>query len=116
MSGKDYWELAALVLSAILLLPAAASAGPFFGCSSEKGKHCPTGSYSPFHYWTPHLYRLYVCVHGPVPQSLIAQDRHPGLPTGFQVNPYPCRSGVATFYDANGHSPTLAPVAVTPEQ
>jgi hypothetical protein len=67
--------------------------------------HCPKPSYSPLHYWTPTLYRVAACLHGPhVP--LIAPVRC--LPAGGngRIVPYPCPPVDPAHYD----SPYAGPV------
>ncbi|HXG10848.1 MAG TPA: hypothetical protein VNK04_13905 [Gemmataceae bacterium] len=84
MSGMRGWRPAALLLSVVLMIPAEVSAGPLFPY-----KHCPKPSYSPFHYWTPSLYRVGAHFHGPV-VPLYAPDQAPGLEPRIQILRFPC--------------------------
>lgn len=89
MIGRIGVRLVACVLSAGLLLPARARAGWPFGQGKCLGRDCPSSSYSPFHYWTPGLYRLYAACHGPTVNSCI-QDNSPQIPTSYRLDKFPC--------------------------
>jgi hypothetical protein len=92
MRRKHHRWRTVLVLLLGLLVPATASAGPYFGDWSwcwKPGKDCPRGDYCFLHYWTPQLYRVCYCVH---PANI---DQYPpglGLPPGYQFDLHPCRT------------------------
>jgi hypothetical protein len=89
MIGKCGWRLGAWVLSAGLLLPTGAQAGWPFGLGKHSGRDCPPSWYSPFHYWTPALYRVYAACHGPTVNSYI-QDNYPHVTPGYRLDKFPC--------------------------
>lgn len=77
-----------LGLAAWLLLPVAGRADPVVE-SAPAREHCPHTSYSPLHYWTPALYRLHACLHGPKAPTY-APDRFPCVPPTYKIIRYPC--------------------------
>ncbi len=91
MVGKGGWRLAAWVLSAGLLLPAGVQAGWLHGCAKGQAPDCPPHLYSPWHYWTPGLYRIYAHCHGPKVTGCIP-DRYPQIPIRAVIIPYPCQA------------------------
>ena len=52
-------------------------------------EHCPGSSYSRLHYWTPALWRLHACLHGPKAPTY-APDRFPDVPPTYKIIGYPC--------------------------
>ncbi len=80
-----WWGVAVLVAG--LLTPAAGRAWPTAGWCNPPG--CPKPCYSPFHYWTPQLYRVYACCHNPH-EPIYAVDRCPEIQPGYQVQTFPC--------------------------
>jgi hypothetical protein len=96
MNGTRGGRLAGLVLGALLLAAGEGHAGPWFGWHKAD---CPRPSYSPCHYWTPSLYRVNACLHGPH-LSVYPPDRAPGLAPSYLINRYPCPvTDPTTFYE-----------------
>jgi hypothetical protein len=94
MRGKLRRAWMAIVVLMGLLCPSAAFAGPFlgdWGWCWWPGRDCPTGQYSPLHYWAPELYQARACL---CPSNL---DQYPPgpfppvLPT-YQFIKYCCPS------------------------
>jgi hypothetical protein len=94
--------LGGLVVAGLLLLPARGRADIFdwWGC-----KHCPPPSYPVCHYWTPELYKVWACFHGPK-ISQYSVLRYPELPVVNETHPYPCPTVVPVDF----WTPYLLPV------
>jgi len=90
MTGTRIGKLAVGVVLAGLLAPAAAWADPS-GVSEPCDEAHSVRPYSRCHYWTPALYRLHACLHGPKP-AYGAPDRYPEVPPRYQIIPYRCRA------------------------
>jgi hypothetical protein len=94
MRGTRKLCLAALVVAAGLVLPARARAGGllahWFG-----NPDCPPPSYSPCHYWTPAVVRLYEDHHGPALHPY-APNTHPDIPPTFLFYKYRCPTSSPT--------------------
>lgn len=85
MTGKRIGGLAAWMLFVGLW------AGPALGAEPCDGAGNPVRTYSCCHYWTPTLYRLHACLHGPKPH-FTTPDRHPDVPPRYQIIQYRCRA------------------------
>jgi hypothetical protein len=73
----------------ILVLSGSASAQPA-SCATPLGPaDCPPSMYPRWHYWTPSLYRLYVCCHGPI-LSMTYHEVQPPVPPRYITDPKPC--------------------------
>lgn len=96
MGRVQRFLLAWMLIPAFLILaPTAIHAGPIF---HPHRTDCPKPSYSPAHYWTPSLFRINACIHGPR-VDLYAPDRVPGIPPRYQIQPFPCpATDPATIY------------------
>jgi hypothetical protein len=93
----------ALLLTSLLALPSAASAGHFFDWLCHRD--CPAPSYSPARYWAPHVARTYDCLCGPK-LSVYASDRHPEVPPTDVISRYPCPPvDPAALWDGNRNVP-----------
>lgn len=88
MHRTNHCRLGAL-LAAFLLLPGPSSAGVLTGLFC---KDCPPSQYTPLHYWTAGLYRLYNCKHGPHVNQY-PPDRQPYVTPGYEIIRYPCPQG-----------------------
>jgi hypothetical protein len=99
---KRWW--AALLVA--VLLPAGARAGGFGSYLYYYCSDCPPPSYSPCHYWTPALYRIHACLHGPK-VSVYPPDRFPSTPPRYEITPYHCPAAdpAAIPYGAHGLIP-----------
>jgi len=120
MTGRRTARWAALGLAIGLLLPSAASAGPFlgdWGWCWRPAADCPRGEYSPLHYWFMEWYRIRACAH---PSYL---DQYPPGPcppvtAAYEDLRFPCRStppAPATPYATPGAyygRPTALPFAL----
>ena len=87
MPEKNTGWLLALALSSWLLTPGWAAAGPLHDW--WHGPDCPPGCYSCWHILTPRLVYLSERCHHPADCSYPI-DRHPDVPLGYRVIPYPC--------------------------
>lgn len=86
MDRRSSWTWVVLILGAALVASARAEAG---GLGKPRANDCPPPSYSPWHYWTPGLYRIFQCRHGPH-IDLHAPDRHPAIAPTYSITPFPC--------------------------
>ena len=59
------------------------------GEEGSKPPACPPTSYSPCHYWTPTLYRLYDCIHYGKHTPYIPDCHYPDA-VSFKIVPFPC--------------------------
>jgi hypothetical protein len=97
MGARKLGWLMALVFGTVLMTAGDGYAGPLLGWHKAD---CPRPSYSPFHYWTPSLYRANAYFHGPH-LGMYAPNREPGIPPRYQINSYPCPAvDPATLYRA----------------
>ena len=74
-----------------LEMPSAAEAGSWFGPGwGWRYDHvCAPPAYSPCHYWTPQLYRLWALCHAPR-EPMYAAPRYPCVPSQFVISRYAC--------------------------
>lgn len=90
---RGRWRMVGVLLL-VLLIPAAAEAGPFlgeWGYFWNPAPDCPRGEYSPLHYWAPELYVVRSCVH-PVNLDQYPPGPCPPVPVAFMFEKYCCRT------------------------
>lgn len=91
MTGTRIGRLAAWVLFTGLIAPASVWAEPIVAPEPCDGSAHAVRPYSRCHYWTPALYRLHACLHGPKP-AFDTPDRYPDVPPRYQIIRYRCRA------------------------
>jgi hypothetical protein len=80
-------------------LPPSVEGRPFACLHRHHGTGCPPSAYTPCHYNTPALYRLYADFHAPR-AGIHAPDRYPGVTPSYRIIPFPCRAVTpATLYE-----------------
>jgi hypothetical protein len=90
MAGKARGKVAALVLMGMLALPGQSGAGPLLDCVRWHKSHCPPGSYSPCHYWTPALYRCKAFHHPLPPVGAPPPSESACITPSYKVLKFPC--------------------------
>jgi hypothetical protein len=86
MVRMRHLAVAALVLTAGLVAPNPAGAGPLKNCLPDDG---PYPAYSPLRYWAPGVARTYDDCHGPK-LGVYPPDRHPEIVPTYTILKFPC--------------------------
>ena len=113
MIGRIRGWLPVAGLSAWLLVPGGASAGPLLDWCRGVPPGCPPGSYSPCHYWAPGLVRCWEIHHSPGAYLYGLGPFCP--PPSYKIDAFRCPPvNPAVFYPAAAPAPDLGGKAGAP--